>query len=295
MQILESIVDLRQWRARQSGTVGFVPTMGYLHEGHLALVRAARQDCQHVIASIFVNPTQFGPNEDLSTYPRDPERDLSLLRDLGVDAVFMPTSEMMYPPDYQTYILVEGVTQGLEGAIRPTHFRGVATIVTKLFNLTQANKAYFGQKDAQQVVVIRRMVADLNIPIEIEVHPIVREVDGLAMSSRNVYLSATERRAAQCLSEALRATAEAYEAGEREPECLREIARRVIHKQPLAQLDYVSIADPKRLNELTTASTEPILLSLAAKVGKPRLLDNCLLPWHLNNDRRSVTAVLGAI
>ncbi len=295
MQILESIADLRLWRGRQAGMLGFVPTMGYLHAGHLALAQAAREDCERTIASIFVNPTQFSPNEDLSSYPRDPERDLALLRELGIDAVFMPTPEAIYPSGYQTYVTVESVTQGLEGGVRPTHFRGVATVVAKLFNLVQPHKAYFGQKDAQQVVVIRRMVADLNIAVDIQVCPIVREADGLAMSSRNVYLNTEERKAALCLSQALQAATEAYENGERHPDRLREIARGVISCQPLAQLDYVSVADPQYLVEQTAPVSRPVLLSVAARVGKPRLLDNCLLPRHLNNDRHALTAVLGAV
>src|SRR5512135_2357235 len=195
MQVLTTIEEFRKAKAALPGSWGLVPTMGYLHEGHLSLVKRARAENDHVAVSIFVNPTQFGPNEDLAAYPRDLDRDLKLLEPLGVDLVFKPTPEVMYPPNFQTYVTVEGVTKVLEGASRPGHFRGVATVVMKLFSIVGAECAYFGQKDAQQAIVIKRMVTDLNIPVEIIICPTIREADGLAMSSRNTYLDAGHRRA----------------------------------------------------------------------------------------------------
>jgi pantoate--beta-alanine ligase len=292
MQVLESIPTLRTVRQQMQGQVGLVPTMGYLHAGHMALVEQARRECDHVMVTIFVNPTQFSASEDLSSYPHDLPRDLALLEQAGVDAVFTPTPDMMYPQGYQTYVTVEQVTQGQEGASRPEHFRGVATIVTKLFNLIQAHQAYFGQKDAQQVIVIRRLVADLNIPINIIVHPIVREADGLAMSSRNVYLSPAERQAALVLSRALKAVQEAYLSGERNPQTLRQIVIDLVNTEPLAELDYVSLAQAHDLREVNQPTDVPLLLSLTARVGKPRLLDNCLLPVALNTSE-GATKTLG--
>lgn len=294
MKILESIPALRAYRTSVTGTVGLVPTMGYLHEGHISLVKYAVAENDRVIATIFVNPTQFGENEDLEKYPRDLPRDFQLLEESGVDAVFVPTPQMIYPQGYQTYITVQQMTQRLEGVHRPGHFRGVATVVAKLFNLTQPDRAYFGQKDAQQVVVIRRMVADLNMPIEIVVCPIMREADGLAMSSRNVYLKPDERVAATVINLALQSAGDAYDNGERSPEILRQIMQEIVAKEPLAQVDYISAADAVTLEELTETSGEPILLSLTVKIGSPRLLDNCLLPLNLN-DRNGATDILGNV
>jgi pantoate--beta-alanine ligase len=250
--------------------------MGYLHEGHLSLVRQARLECASVVASIFVNPTQFGPQEDLAAYPRDLPRDLRLLEDMGVDLVWVPTVEMMYPPGYQTWVSVEEVTKHLEGSRRPTHFRGVTTVVAKLFNSVQPQKVYFGQKDAQQAVVIRRMVTDLNFPLEVRVCPIVREGDGLAMSSRNVYLNPSERRAAPILYQAMQAAQMAFESGERDADLLREIVSEKIQIEPLASLQYVSCADPETLQELT-GLIDRGLLSLAVFFGNTRLIDNIIL------------------
>jgi pantoate--beta-alanine ligase len=250
--------------------------MGYLHEGHLSLIRRAREECDHVVVSIFVNPTQFGPKEDLSSYPRDLEHDLSLIEPLGTDLVWMPTSEIMYPKGYQTWVEVETVTRPLEGARRPGHFRGVATVVAKLFNGVQPHKAYFGQKDAQQVAVIRQMTHDLNFPIEIVVCPIVREADGLAMSSRNIYLNVEERKAATVLYRSLNAAKNLYENGERDAEKLRLFMREVLATELLAQMQYVSCADYDTLEELDTV-TGKALLSLAVFVGKTRLIDNFVL------------------
>ncbi len=277
MQVVRTIAEVRAIRRALPGTWGFVPTMGYLHEGHLSLVRRARAENDHVAVSIFVNPTQFGPHEDYNRYPRDLERDLRLLEPLGVDLVFAPSVEEMYPPGFQTWVIVEEVSRPLEGAARPGHFRGVATVVTKLFNIVQPDRAYFGQKDAQQAVVIRRMVQDLNIPVEIVVCPTVREPDGLAMSSRNTYLNPEERRAATVLFRALQAAKARYEQGERDAERLREAMREVIQAEPLARLDYVSVADPETLQELDRVE-DRALLSLAVYIGKTRLIDNILLP-----------------
>lgn len=276
MQVVTSLSELRQARAALPGPLGFVPTMGYLHEGHLSLVRAARAGCASVAASIFVNPTQFGPTEDLAKYPRDLERDLRLLEAAGVDLVWTPTKEEMYPPNFQTWVTVDAITTRLEGEIRPGHFRGVTTVVAKLFNGMQPQRAYFGQKDAQQALVIRRMAQDLAFPVEIIVCPIVREPDGLAMSSRNVYLNPAERQAARVLSRALNAAREAYLAGERDAEQLRRIALAIFAAEPLARVQYVSLADAETLQELERVSG-PALLSTAAYIGKTRLIDNLLL------------------
>jgi pantoate--beta-alanine ligase len=268
---------LRQACRELPGPLGLVPTMGYLHAGHLSLVSTARSECASVAASIFVNPTQFGPNEDLAAYPRDLERDLKLLEEAGVDLVWAPTPEVMYPPGYQTWVSVEEVTQPLEGSMRPGHFRGVATIVAKLFNAVQPDRAYFGQKDAQQVVVIRQMVRDLNFPLEIVVCPIVREADGLALSSRNTYLDAAQRQAATVLQRALQRAGQAFQAGEHDAEALRRIMTETIESEPLARLQYVSCADAGSLEELQGPVTSQALLSMAVYIGKTRLIDNLLI------------------
>lgn len=280
MQVVSTIEELRALRASVAPgqTVGLVPTMGYLHAGHMSLVQAARAQCDIVAVSIFVNPTQFGPNEDFARYPRDMERDLGLLREAGVDWVFTPTPEVMYQTGYSTYVSVESVTEPLEGAARPGHFRGVATVVAKLFNMVQPHRAYFGQKDAQQVVVVRRMVEDLNFPLEVVIVPTMREPDGLAMSSRNVYLSPEERQAALVLYRALNAAKEAWDKGERRGSLLREPMRRTLAAEPLAQPDYVSVADPRTLQELDESrQATRALASLAVRIGKTRLIDNFLL------------------
>lgn len=263
--------------------------MGALHAGHLALVEQARAENDAVIVTIFVNPTQFAPNEDLAAYPRNLPRDLALLQAAGVDVVFTPTPDIIYPPGYQTYIEVEQVSQGLEGARRPGHFRGVATVVSKLFNITQPDTAYFGQKDAQQVAVIRRMVRDLNFPLNIAVCPTVREMDGLAMSSRNAYLSLEQRQAAPVVYRALQAAADA---DTHDPDMLRQIMLDVLDREPLAEPEYVSAASANTLQELYAPTHTPILLSLAVRVGKTRLIDNILLPRELNT-REGLSTVLG--
>ncbi len=293
MIVISTIQKFRATKSALPGSWGLVPTMGFLHAGHLSLVKRARAENDHVAVSIFVNPTQFGPNEDLAAYPRDLDRDLSLLEPLGVDLVFNPTPEVMYPPNYQTYVTVAEVTKYLEGASRPDHFRGVATVVAKLFNIVGAERAYFGQKDAQQTVVIRRMVRDLNMPIEIIICPTQREADGLALSSRNTYLDAEHRRAAPVLYRALCAAKETFDRGERDGNQLRAIMRETIEAEPLAKLDYVSAADATTLQELALTPQSPlptttlrvpssgegeygVLLSMAVRVGKPRLIDNFL-------------------
>lgn len=251
--------------------------MGYLHEGHLELVRRAKAECDHVAVSIFVNPTQFGPNEDLARYPRDLPRDLELLEAAGVEFVFIPSAAEMYPPDFSTYVEVQNVTDPLEGARRPGHFRGVATVVCKLFNIVGADKAYFGQKDAQQTIVIRQMVRDLNLPVEIVVVPTVRESDGLAKSSRNVYLTQAQRAAAPVLSRALRRAIEIYEHGADDAAVLREGMHHVLAAEPLAEVEYVSVADPRSLVEIEGRIREGALLSLAVRFGATRLIDNVIL------------------
>jgi pantoate--beta-alanine ligase len=291
MRLAGSITELRQLRRDLQGSIGFVPTMGALHAGHLSLVEAARE-CDHVIVSIFVNPSQFAATEDLSKYPRDLPRDLEMLREAGVDLVFTPTSEMMYPPGYQTWVDVEHVSQGLEGERRPGHFRGVATVVAGLFNLVQPDFAYFGQKDAQQVAVIKRMVHDLKFPLEVIVIPTMRENGGLAMSSRNVYLSPDERRAAGVIAWALRAISTAWEDGERDPARLRERGLAVLATEPAGQVEYLSFADPATLRERQTVSDDPCLVSLTVRFGTTRLLDNMLLPASLNT-REGLTGTLG--
>lgn len=276
METVTSFSEL--WSARQElpEPVGLVPTMGYLHAGHLSLVKRARQECASVVTSIFVNPTQFGPNEDLVAYPRDIPRDLGLLREEGVDLVWLPTPGLMYPEGYQTWVKVEELTQLLEGKYRPTHFQGVTTIVTKLFTGVQPQKAYFGQKDAQQATVIRRMVKDLNFPIEVVVCPIVREPDGLAMSSRNKYLNPAERKAAPVLYRSLIRAKQAFGNGEKDAGTLRRIVSETINQEPLANLQYVSCAHPDTLEEIQgTVITG--LVSMAVFIGETRLIDNILL------------------
>lgn len=277
MIVTANINEVRAIRRQESDkSWGFVPTMGYLHEGHLSLVRRAREENGRVAASIYVNPTQFAPTEDLSSYPRDLERDLALLEAENVDLVFTPSDEIMYPTDFQTTILLSDVTKPLEGASRPTHFAGVATVVAKLFNIIQPDRAYFGQKDAQQAVVLRQMVRDLNFDLELIVCPIVREPDGLAMSSRNKYLSPDERKAALILSQSLQQAQSAFEQGERDANTLRRIMTDLITAEPLARLDYVSAANPNTLVELKQIE-EKALLSMAVFIGKTRLIDNLLV------------------
>jgi len=275
MQTVTTFPELHTARSALPEPVGFVPTMGFLHAGHISLVQRARAECGSVVASIFVNPTQFGPKEDLSRYPRDLERDMQLIEPY-TDLLWTPTSEIMYPPGYQTWVEVEEMTRPLEGAMRPGHFRGVTTVVAKLFNGVQPDRAYFGQKDAQQAAVIRQMVRDLNFPIEIVVCPIVREPDGLAMSSRNVYLDPQQRQAATILSRSLQEAKQAYDNGERDAGMLRQIMKDILAAEPLAEVQYVSCADYETLEELGSAERKA-LLSMAVFIGKTRLIDNLVL------------------
>jgi len=256
--------------------LGLVPTMGALHEGHLSLVRAATAQCDAVAVSIFVNPLQFGPNEDLAKYPRTFERDCELLRKEDVDFVFAPTVEEMYPVKAITYVTVEGLSEKLCGRSRPGHFRGVSTVVTKLFQIVQPDLAFFGQKDAAQAAIIRRMVRDLNFPIEIIVCPIVREPDGLAMSSRNAYLSPPERQSATILYQALQQVQQKFEQGERNSVSLIEAGKNLLVQEPGVRLDYLEIVDPDTLKPVTEI-TRLALLAIAAFVGATRLIDNVLL------------------
>ncbi len=274
MQTITSLTDLRAARTALTGTLGLVPTMGYLHRGHLSLVERARAENGHVGVSIFVNPAQFGPSEDLSRYPRDLDHDLELLAPYNVDLIWTPTPEQMYPAGFQTWVNVEQVSAPLEGKQRPGHLRGVATVVAKLFNAFTPDRAYFGQKDAQQVVVLRQMVRDLNFPLAVVTCPIVREPDGLALSSRNVYLNPAERQAATVLHRALTAAQGAFDGGERDADGLRAIISAALAAEPLAREEYVSVADPETLAELEQIGRAGALLSLAVRVGKTRLIDN---------------------
>jgi pantoate--beta-alanine ligase len=276
MRRLVTVADVRSWRGEREGTVGLVPTMGALHAGHLSLVEAARRENDRVVVSVFVNPTQFGPREDFARYPRDLEKDAALLARAGADALFAPSVDAVYPPGSETTVDVGSVAAPLEGERRPGHFRGVATVVLKLLGIARPDRAYFGEKDAQQLAVVRRLVADLNVPVDVRACPIVREPDGLALSSRNGYLSPPEREAATVLSRALRAAREAWQAGERRGDALRQAMRSVLEREPLARVDYASVADPASFREIEVASG-PVRLLLAVHVGPTRLVDNLLL------------------
>ena len=276
MKVVETVADLRKSRRKLPEPLGFVPTMGYLHEGHLVLVRQAKAENASVAVSIFVNPTQFGPKEDFKHYPRNPQRDLALLEKEGVDLVFMPPVEEIYPPGFNSWVEVGRLAERLEGASRPGHFRGVATVVARLFNLVQPDRAYFGQKDAQQLLVIRKTVADLDMGLEVIAVPTVREPDGLAMSSRNTYLNPEERKQAVVLYQALTLAQKLYSEGEKDAKTIRRQMTELIQKQPLADIDYISIADAETLDELD-AVKPPALVSLAVKIGKTRLIDNMVV------------------
>lgn len=278
MHIVRTVQAMRHEHEQWTGSVGFVPTMGYLHEGHLSLVERARAENDHVVVSIFVNPTQFGQHEDLTRYPRNIEHDLQLLTTLGVDVVFLPEVAEMYPSGFTTYVTPEGplVDQG-EGALRPGHFRGVATVVLKLFLIVQPHRVYFGQKDAQQVVVINRMIADLNLPLTLHVLPTIREVDGLAMSSRNSYLAGEERVCATVLYRALKAAQMAFEVQHQtNVQSIIQAAWNVVNNEPGARLDYIEIRDYATFLPLETLSP-PALLLIAVRIGKTRLIDNFVL------------------
>jgi pantoate--beta-alanine ligase len=276
MKIIKTIAEFRKLRPKMTEPVGFVPTMGYLHEGHLVLVRRARAENPSVAVSIFVNPTQFGPKEDFAHYPRDPQRDLALLEKEGTDVVFMPSAEEMYPPNFNSWVEVGKLAGKLEGAARPGHFRGVATVVAKLFNIVQPDRAYFGQKDAQQLLVIKKMTADLDMGIEVIAVPTVREPDGLAMSSRNTYLNAEERKQAAVLYQALTLAQKLFASGEKDAKAIRRQMTALIKQQPLARIEYISIADAETLEELDKIKT-PALVSMAVRFGKTRLIDNVVV------------------
>ncbi len=279
MRVTGKIAEIRQWtaEARAAGKgIGLVPTMGALHVGHASLIDAARRRCGFVVVSLFVNPTQFGPGEDFDNYPRPFERDLALCEQHGADVVFAPSAAEMYPGENLSWVTVSGITEHLCGRSRPNHFRGVTTVCTKLFNLVGCDVAFFGQKDAQQCVVIRRMVADLNMPLEIAVCPTVREPDGLAVSSRNQYLSAQQRKDAPIIYEALKKGRELIEAGETDPAQVRERIEAVMRRAPALQIEYISLVDPETLEDVKCIG-RAVLIAVAARLGRARLIDNIVV------------------
>ena len=276
MIVIKTIPDMTYLRSNLKEPVGFVPTMGYLHEGHMSLVRKAKAENKSVVVSIYVNPTQFGPKEDLSKYPRNLDRDLAMLDKEGTDAVFFPNDKEMYPAGYDTWVIVDNLTKPLEGDSRPTHFRGVTTIVTKLFNIVRPTKAYFGQKDAQQALVIKKMAIDLNMNLDVVVRPTLREPDGLAMSSRNVYLNPEQRKEAPVLYKSLLLAKDMFAIGERNAAAILEQMTVMIQKESLAQIDYISIANTETLAELKTIE-KSALVSMAVRFGNTRLIDNIML------------------
>jgi len=279
MKVITEIAEMQRESDHlrsQGKKIGFVPTMGYLHEGHLSLVREARKHCDVVVMSIFVNPTQFGPNEDFEDYPRNFNRDAGLAKSAGCDIVFYPDAKAVYPDPYLTYVEVEKITRVLCGVSRPTHFRGVTTVVAKLFNMVKPHFAVFGQKDAQQAIVIKRLVKDLNFDIEIIVAPIIREKDGLAMSSRNTYLSPEHRAQAVILYQSLMAAKKMIDAGERHATVIRNRMKEMIEQQPDVIIDYIEIVDTTNLDYQTVLNGE-VLIALAVKVGKSRLIDNIII------------------
>lgn len=273
---VEKIADVkkyvREWK-KEGLSIGLVPTMGYLHEGHASLIKKAREENDRVIVSDFVNPIQFGPTEDLESYPRDFDADCALCESIGADLIFHPAADEMYFPDFSTHVDVDGVSAGLCGKSRPIHFRGVCTVVSKLFNISEADRAYFGQKDAQQLAVVRRMVRDLNVNIQIVGCPIIREEDGLAKSSRNTYLSAEERQAATVLNKALTEGRRMIENGENDAKAVKNKIRAIIEAEPLAKVDYVEIVDWNQLEEVESTEGD-ILAAVAVYIGKTRLIDN---------------------
>lgn len=282
MEVAEGIAEVRaavSTARRLQQQVGFVPTMGALHAGHLSLIEAARRECGFVVVSIFVNPTQFAPHEDLARYPRPKSQDLALCEQAGVNLVFYPAVETMYPPGSSTFVHVEGLSSLWEGVIRPTHFRGVTTVVMKLLQIVQPDIAYFGQKDYQQQVIIRQMVRDLDVPVEIRTCPTVRDADGLALSSRNAYLSDSERTAARCLWQALQQGEAALRAGIHSPPQLAALMQQHIRQTAGVELDYAVVVDPTSLQELQQPQAEMVAL-VAARIGRTRLLDNTI--WRMS-------------
>jgi len=279
MKIIKTVAEIKaalQSHRNEGQTIGLVPTMGYLHQGHLSLIRRAREACDIVVASIFVNPAQFGPQEDFQRYPKDLEKDAKLSEKEGVDYIFYPEASEIYPQEYTTYVEVIELSSKMCGRSRPGHFRGVTTVVLKLFNIIQPDIAFFGQKDAQQVIIISRMIKDLNLDVEIETLPIIREKDGLAMSSRNSYLNPQERKAAVVLYRSLKLAEKLIKGGERKASNLLHQIEQSITKEPLAKIDYISITDSKSLQELEFINNE-VLIALAVFLGKTRLIDNILL------------------
>lgn len=274
MKIIKTITQIKALNLQKP--VGFVPTMGYLHNGHISLVQRAKTENKTVVVSIFVNPTQFGPQEDLISYPRDIPHDVFILENAGADILFTPSTEEMYPDGYETWVEVEKLQNRLEGTSRPTHFRGVTTVVVKLFNIVQPDNVYFGQKDAQQLLVIKKMVKDLNMNLKVIACPTIREPDGLAMSSRNSYLTPTQRQSAPILYRSLVLAKELYNNGERDANSIRQAMKNLIQTESQALIDYVSIADTSTLTECGDIKGE-VLVSLAVKIGKPRLIDNIIL------------------
>jgi len=279
MKVIKSIPALksavRRWKSKNR-TIGFVPTMGYLHEGHLSLVRASKKKADVTVVSIFVNPTQFGPKEDFRTYPRDFERDAGLLKREGIDVLFYPDAEEMYPGGYKTHVEVHDLQDKLCGRSRPGHFQGVSTVVLKLFNIVRPDYAFFGQKDAQQAIILRRMARDLDLDVGVEVIPIVREADGLAMSSRNTYLGPDERKAGLSLSRSLRQAKMRIDAGERRPAVILGAMKEMIAAEPLARIDYIEAVDIDTLEPVKEIS-ERTLIALAVFIGKTRLIDNMIV------------------
>jgi pantoate--beta-alanine ligase len=279
MKIIKDLKDMQAQAGlirKQGKVIGFVPTMGYLHEGHLSLLRRARKENDIVVMSIFVNPTQFVPGEDYEKYPRDTEGDLKKASEVGTDITFLPEATEMYPDDYTTYVNVEGLTEKLCGRSRPGHFRGVTTVVLKLFNLVRPHRAYFGEKDYQQLVVIKKMVADLNMDLQVIGLPTVRESDGLAMSSRNAYLTPQDRTSALCLSSSLAKAEELMRAGEKKPKTILDEMCRIIDREPGTKIEYVAICHPETLEELQSIESRA-LIALAVKIGPARLIDNRLV------------------
>ena len=282
MEIITTVAEMkalvRAWKD-EGLTIGLTPTMGALHEGHMSLMEAARKECDKVVASVFVNPLQFGPDEDYDNYPRDLERDAGIAESKGVDVVFHPSVEEMYPENYNTYVVMETLTDTLCGASRPGHFRGVCKVVNKLFNIVQPDKAFFGQKDAQQLAIIKRMVSDLNMNLEVIGCPIVREDDGLAKSSRNTYLSAEERNAALCLSRAIFKAKELIESGERNSALIAKAVTDTIEEEPLARIDYVEVVNLGNMQPVETLP-ESGLVAIAVYIGSTRLIDNYLYDFE---------------
>ncbi|WP_041223362.1 pantoate--beta-alanine ligase [Dehalococcoides mccartyi] len=276
MRIIRTVAEMQKLHREICGPVGLVPTMGYLHEGHLSLIRASKKQDLNTVASIFVNPTQFGPHEDFKKYPRDEKRDMAMLENAGVDYVFAPSVEEMYPPGFDSWVEPGVLQERLEGAVRPGHFRGVCTVVAKLFTIICPAKAYFGQKDYQQYLIIKKMASDLNLDVSVEMLPIVRESDGLALSSRNTYLSASERKAALVLYRSLLTAKSLFAAKEYNPEIIRRKMTEEIQRESLAEIDYVSLSDQDTLGEADKVSIKTIAL-VAARFGKTRLIDNMFL------------------